>query len=300
MTLRVLVTGGNGFLGSYVTRELLRCGHSVTACIRTDSDLSRLYELTKDVNQGLQIVQYDGIDFSVGYDALVHMATNYGRDNSAAHEIINTNISMPARLVESCLLHGIGTFVNTDTYYAAAGPGHNMASYILSKQHFGHWARLIAGNGLKVVNLRMEHLYGPMDAQNKFCTAIVRDCLSNKPRIPLTDGDQLRDFIYVEDAASAYANILDKAWNLPSGWSEIGVGCGRAIPLREFVTLAHTLTGSRSILGFGDLAKMNGEILLSEADNSFLLSNGWRCKMSLRDGLMAIIDYLRSEAGDLS
>jgi nucleoside-diphosphate-sugar epimerase len=238
------------------------------------------------------LVPYDEINLGAGYDAVVHMATAYGRNKENASDIMTANLLMPAKLLEQCLNHGVGIFINADTYYAAAGVGHNMAAYVLSKQHFNKWAKLIANANLKLVNMRIEHLYGPMDARNKFCTAIVQDCLMGKPRISLTEGDQLRDFIYVEDAASAYATVLDNIMDLPAGWSEVGVGCGHAIPLREFVILAHALTGSQSVLGFGDLAKANGEIPVSKADNTFLCARGWSCKTQLADGIRAVIKDL--------
>lgn len=291
--MRVLITGGNGFLGAHVCRRLLADGHSVTVCVRATSNLDRLARLTGETRQRPVITRYDDLDLSAGYDAVIHMATAYGRGSEIPSELIAANILMPAGILERCLDNGIGLFVNTDSYYAAAGPGHPMAGYILSKRHFLEWARAIAGTRLKLVNMRMEHLYGPLDSPDKFCTAIVRDCLANKPRIALTAGDQLRDFIYVEDAASAYATLLDHAGDCKHGWNEIGVGSGHTVPLREFVTRAHALTGSQSALGFGDLAKANGEAPASKADNAFLTARGWRCATSLDEGIRAVAEDVR-------
>jgi nucleoside-diphosphate-sugar epimerase len=295
--MRVLVTGGTGFLGAHVCRQLLEKGHSVTLCVRETSHLDRLTRLTGGRPQQPVITRYDDLVPSAGYDAVIHMATAYGRGGDAASELIASNIQMPVRMLEQCLKNGVGLFVNTDSYYSASGPNHPMTGYILSKRHFVEWARAIAGTRLKLVNMRIEHLYGPMDAPGKFCTAIVRDCLANKPRIALTAGDQLRDFIFVEDAAAAYATLLEHAVDCVPGWNEIGVGCGHAVPLREFVTKAHALTGSQSTLGFGDLAKAGGEIAASKADNSFLTARGWRCVTSLDEGIRALVEDAQQETG---
>lgn len=295
--MRILVTGGTGFLGAHVCRQLLEHGHSVTICVRETSNLDRLERLTGAARKRPILCRYDDLDLAAGYDAVIHMATAYGRGGDVPSKLIASNILMPVRMLEQCLKNGVGLFVNTDSYYAAAGPDHPMAGYILSKRHFTEWGRAIAGSRLRLVNMRIEHLYGAMDAPGKFCTAIVRDCLMNKPRIALTAGDQLRDFIYVEDAALAYTTLLDHADDCRLGWNEIGVGCGHTVPLREFVTKAHALTGSQSVLGFGDLAKAGGEIAASKADNSFLATRGWRCATRLEDGIRAVAEDMRQRIG---
>ncbi len=293
--MRILLTGGTGFLGAHVCQELLKHGHTVTVCVREGSNLKRLERLTDGMLLKPAFIRYEDLNFGSGYEAVIHMATAYGRDCQAPSEVISSNILMPAQLLEQCLTNDVELFINTDSYYATAGFEHPLAGYILSKKYFNEWARCIAGTRLKLVNMRIEHLYGPMDASGKFCTFIVRECLLNKPSIALTECDQLRDFIYVKDAASAYAAMLDHAGDCAFGWNEIGVGSGYAIQLREFVTRAHALTGSHSDLGFGVLAKPGGEIAASQADNSFLIARGWRCTTSLEDGIKYLIQDQRQE-----
>ncbi len=290
--MHVLLTGGNGFLGAHVCQQLMNRGHVVSVAIRKGSNLERLELLIGRNQRGPTLIRYEDLDMAVGYDAVIHMATNYGRGELERSSLIAANILMPSKLLEKCLENKIGLFINTDSYYTAAGLDHPMAGYILTKRHFVEWARVIVGSRLKFVNMRLEHLYGPMDSSSKFCTAIVRDCLMNKPRIALTAGDQLRDFIHIKDAASAYVTLLDHVDDCGYGWTEIGVGSGEAISLKEFVVRVHALIGSRSVLGFGDLAKVSGEIPCSKADIAFLASKGWRCSIDLEEGIKTLIEQV--------
>jgi CDP-paratose synthetase len=293
--MRILLTGGTGFLGAHVCQQLLKHGHTVTVCVREGSSHERLERLTDGMLPKPAFIRYEDLNFGSDYEAVIHMATTYGRGSKASSEIIQSNVLMPAQLLEQCLENDVKLFINTDSYYTAAGLEHPLAGYILSKRHFNEWARNIAGTRLKLVNMRIEHLYGPMDASDKFCTFIVRECLLDKQNIALTECDQLRDFIYVEDAASAYVALLDHVGDCAFGWNEIGVGNGYAIQLREFVTRAHSLARSRSDLRFGDISKPRGEIAASKADNSFLIARGWRCATSLEDGIRYLIEDQRKE-----
>jgi CDP-paratose synthetase len=297
--MRILLTGGTGFLGAYVCQKLLENGHLVTVCYREGSKLDRLEALTRSLRNKPNLVAYELVDLSAGYDAVIHTATEYGRGSASFSKVIEANIAMPVRLLEKCDVHGIGIFLNVDSYYFAAGINHPLSSYILSKRHFIDWAKAIAQTRIKAVNMRIEHLYGPMDSASKFCTSIVRDCIQGKERISLTHGNQLRDFIYVEDAARAFSTVIEHLRDFEVGWSTIGVGSGRTIPLKEFVLEVHRLTNSKSELGFGDLAQASGEITESKADTAFLSDKGWQCRTSLQEGIMEVIKDVRRQTSSM-
>ena len=60
------------------------------------------------------------------------------------------------------------------------------------------------------INMRLEHFYGPGDADSKFTAHVMNSCLRNVPELKLTLGEQRRDFFYIEDVVSAYLIILEK------------------------------------------------------------------------------------------
>lgn len=105
----------------------------------------------------------------------------------------------------------------------------------------------------------------------------------------MTPGDQLRDFIYVEDVANAYTTLLAQADRLPFGFVEYEVGTGIATSIKEFSKMARRIIQSRSQLIFGALPQRPHEIMMSIASTGPLNSYGWRASTSIGDGLSKTI-----------
>lgn len=291
--MKILLTGGTGFLGSNVCQELLAVGHSVDVALREASDIKRLQNLVSSDDKNLRLIKYTQLDLAAGYDTVIHMATAYGRGKHLLSDVIEANVLMPLRLLEESVKNGVRAFINTDTYYTTPHADHPLQSYIRSKKDFFEWACIAADKRVRFINMRLEHLYGPLDSNEKFCTSIVNDMLKNKERISLTECDQLRDFIYVKDAAKAYATVLCYLDDCERGCTEVGVGSGVAVPLKEYVTSAHEITGSNSKLGFGDLKKSSAEINLSCANNTFLIERGWSSEVDLKSGIKEIVQEMQ-------
>ncbi len=167
-----------------------------------------------------------------------------------------------------------------------------MKDYIKSKKHFKEWGeRLAIQNEIQFTNMRLFHLYGPMDNIEKFTNSVIDRLLENKT-IDLTQGTQLRDFIYVEDAVRAFINVIE---NKPEEEvSNFDVGTGKNIMIRDFVQEAHNLIGSKSKLNFGAIPMHENEPNFPAAHIEELLEIGWNPRMSLRDGLTKIVNSKRS------
>lgn len=293
--MRILITGASGFLGQHVCSALLQKGHTLTVALRTEILPEPLRPLQARYPLSLHMVLYGQHLDLEGQDGIIHMATQYGRSTcSRTSDIIASNVLLPVRLLEDAIAQGLQFFINTDTYYAKAGPGHLLQNYIRSKTHFREWADVMAGTRIRLIHMRLEHLYGPGDAMEKFCTALTRNCLNHLPRIALTSGQQMRDFLFVEDAAQAYACLLKGLPELARGCHSVEVGTGQAIALRDFCRELHAATGSTSVLGFGDIALAQGEIGFSVARPGLLQTLGWHSTTCLQDGIAALIADVRS------
>lgn len=286
--MKVLVTGATGYLGSNLVRRLLADGHEIAAFKRRGSSLTRVLDVVSDMDW----YYVDEPDLSVpfkrhaGFDAVVHMATCYGRNGESSATIFDANAAFPARLLDAATSFNTATFFNTDTILS---PCLNL--YALSKKQFSDWGKMvISSRDTRFVNIRLEHIYGPLDDPTKFTTNIIRQCLKNVSTIALTPGEQLRDFIYIDDTVDAYSRLLDKQSFLPAGYVEIGLGSGVAITIREFVELVQTLCNSNSHLNFTALPYREHEIMQSAADISLLLRLGWEPHNTLETGLEKTIE----------
>lgn len=291
--LVVLLTGATGFLGSQLCRSLLEAGHSVAATCRHGSDFSRLGALADKV-RWYRVPEELEAPFSAGKppDAIVHCAALYGRRGESPVQLIEANILLPVRLHHLACRHGVPRFLNTDT---VLDPSLNL--YALGKHHAAQW--LMRGVGpTRVLNLKVQHFYGPGDDATKFVTGLITRCLANVPEIALTDGLQQRDFIYVTDVVGAMLTLL----NAPVGGSEpkggfatYEIGSGSPVRVRDLAELIHRLTRSRSRLNFGAVPYRPGEPMLTCADTSALQTLGWRPQVQLPAGLARTIEAERAK-----
>jgi len=295
--MKVLLTGATGFLGSNLLRQLCVDGHEVAALKRSSSSLDRVREFGCDAAW----YNVDEIDLELPFqrhghfDAVIHTSTCYGRNNEPPSLILESNTTFPLCLLEKAAFFNTETFFNTDTYFNIETIRSSyLNKYALTKKHFTEWGRVVAASGaIRFANIRLEHMYGAGDDSAKFTTHIIRQCLQNVSEIPLTAGEQQRDFIYIEDVVAAFMLLLKKQAALQAGFLEVGVGSGCAVAIRTFAELVHSLSHSSSHLGFGALPYRSYEIMTSAADISILLSLGWRPRFSLEEGLKKVVEEER-------
>lgn len=273
----ILLTGGNGFLGSFILKELLKNGFRPILLLRPESDTWRIKEEVLKCNVFILTGADREIEKLFGeyeIDAVIHTATNYGRNNSLT-ELLKTNLIFPISILEEGIKRNLKLFINTDSFFAKNEFNQTyLKDYTNSKRMF---ERLLIdiSTEIKIVNLRLEHVYGENDAEEKFFTSILKKILTNVPEIALTSGEQERDFIYAEDVASAYILAINNL-ELLKKYQEFEVGSGEPVTLRKFVEKLALHSGSESFLKFGELPSRPGDIPSSSANITALLSIGWQ------------------------
>ncbi len=282
----ILIAGATGFLGSTVARRSLARGHRVLALVRDPLSPGRL----ADVKDAVEWFGWtDGIDAAFAAprtpDAVVYAAASFARGVEPPSSVCEANTLLPLRVLERSLHASVPLFLNADTAL------HNVLNpYSLSKHQFAEWGRLLAADrGLRFVNVRLEHLYGPGDDESKFPAFVVASLLRNEPELRLTQGEQQRDFVFIDDVGDAYDVLLDADARLASGYHEISVGSGRPVRVRDFVETVRDMTGSTTVLRFGALPYRPHEVMRSAAELDAIHALGWTPRTSLDDGLKATI-----------
>jgi CDP-paratose synthetase len=283
MISHVLITGGTGYLGSHIIKELLSQGHVVSVLIRTDSSLSRL-EL---FNEKLNFVNVDNVEAFFQkdkIDGIIHVATNYGRKGEKVAEIISSNLSFPVKLFELAIQNKVGFFINTDTSLPR-----NLNAYSLSKAQFRDWLKMVP-NELKIINVIPEYFYGSNDDDTKFITGMLHKLKGNVEYIDLSEGIQKRDFIYIEDAVSAFICLIENLDKFER-YVDIPLGSATTISLRSLVELIKKMANNtQTRLNFGKIPIREGDVMESKADISYLLSLGWKPTISIEEGISKIIE----------
>ena len=279
MKKTILLTGGTGYLGSYLSKALVTKGYDLIILKRKSSSLLRISSIIPKIT----LYSIENLDYSILFnthrkiDAVIHTATCYGRHGEKPAEIFEANTAFPLRLMDAANTAGVETFINTDTTL-----NKKINLYSLSKSHFLEWGkRFCKLNKMFFVNMRLEHFYGPEDSDTKFTMHVMNSCLRNVPELKLTLGEQMRDFIYIDDVVSAYMIILEKIKGFSKNFNDFDVGSGKAVAIREFVEKIHQITKSQTNLAFGSIPYRPGEIMCSNANIKPLLELGWLCKTGL-------------------
>jgi len=287
MSKRILLTGATGYLGSHLAAALLDAGHSIVAFKRRTSSLLRIEPiLTKITLLNVEEFYLHKQLKNYGkFDVVIHTATSYGRKNESFIQLADANLNFPLRLLDAAAAAEVPLFLNTDTSL-----GKFVNAYSLSKTQFAEWGRFFAEQKkIHFLNLKLEHFYGPDDEDTKFTTHVINSCMMNESELKLTLGEQKRDFIYIDDVVAAYLLLLEKQEALSDWYSDVGVGSGRAVTIRQFVELVKQITKSTTCLQFGALPCRAGEVMFSQADTSVLEKLGWRCRHTLEQGLKLAI-----------
>lgn len=291
-----MITGGAGFLGSYVTPLFLEHGYDVVLLVRRNSSLDRLDKFVG--HKKLQVLFYeDGIEkcFEKPVDCVIHLATCFGRDKDSVADVVSTNLLLPVILLERAARSDCRGFINADTFFnTKLGLTLKEKSYMVTKKALLDLSKsILVGSRLKFINMRIEQMYGPMDNDKKFVPTIIKELLSTKSSLNLTKGEQKRDFIFVGDAARAFVQTV-KNFDKLGAWEEFGVGTGKTISIKKSVSYLKKLTGSDIELRWGALPYRRNEIMISKANLKNNKKIGWKAATSWEEGLRITVESFRN------
>ncbi len=285
----ILLTGGTGFLGSNLLRQLVG-NYKVILATRTSSNAWRINSfLDKVCLVDINKTSLEGVFNKEKIDIIIHCATNYGRKESDPLAILEANLILPLKLLQLGSRSEVSCFINTDTVLDK-----RVNYYSLSKSQFKEWLKAYSDQ-MACVNVALEHFYGPNDNESKFVTFIIRSILNKVEKIDLTEGKQKRDFIFIDDVVDAFMRIITHGATLSKGYFNYEIGTDCNVSIRKFVTLAKELAGNKeTILNFNVLPYRENEVMESAVDITEIKKLGWQSKFSLEKGLKETIKHERA------
>lgn len=288
---KILITGATGFLGSHLLSALIKKGYDIIILKRSFSDTWRI----KNVISQVKSYDIDKIDMKKIFDeneigGIIHLATDYGRkNNNDIIQMSKANIELPAQLLDSCTKYGIKFFINTHTF-----ANNKYSLYSATKSAFTEIARYFAANyQVKFINMRLEYMYGEKDDYSKFVPFAIKSILEGK-EIRTTKGEQRRDFIYVQDVVDAYLKVLNNLEKFNNEFTEVEIGTGNSISLRDFVSEIEEEVNKKANIKWGIIPYGKNEIFDPKADISKAKQYlGWFPKYNISNGLKKTIDWYK-------
>ncbi|MEZ8079762.1 NAD-dependent epimerase/dehydratase family protein [Enterovibrio norvegicus] len=287
----VVLTGASGFIGTHLKNELLSRDYEVIAISRNPLKYS-------SINGNVKWVSWSCIDAALSQSktpcAIIHLSTNYGRNNSIYSEVEEVNIKQPKYVFELAEKYGIPLFINTDSFFCKEKFNYKyMESYISSKKIFREIGENLSVNGsVSFVNMQLEHVYGEGDGHDKFISFITRSLTGKLEKIECTTCEHKRDFIYIEDVVSAYMTILEKFNNVEMKiCAKYEVGTGKSYMLKEMIELIkENVKDFDGEIIYGAIPLRNDEIMDSTANNEELKKLGWKPKYELETGVKIMLE----------
>jgi GDP-L-fucose synthase len=300
--MRVLVTGGAGFLGSHVVERLRDRGDEVVVARQADYDLTRFGDAER-------------LYADAKPELVFHLAAEVGgiganRANPGRYWY--ANLIMGAHVLELARLNGVAKLVVAGTVCAYPKftpvpfredelwngyPEETNAPYGVAKKSVLVGAQSYREQyGLNAVFLLPANLYGPRDnfdlETSHVIPALVRKMIEGSDGVVLWgDGSPTREFLYVEDAADAFVLAADRY----DGSEPVNLGTGVEISIRELAETIAELTGFTGEIVW-DRSMPNGQprrsLDATKAEELF----GFRARTMLREGLARTISWFRDRS----
>jgi len=205
--MKTIVIGGSGFLGSHVADALTQAGHET---VIFDINESPYLQKGQEMMVG-NILDRKAVEKAVaGCDVVYNFAgmADIQEAYNKPVETIESNVLGNTIILEACRLNEVKRFIFASTVYVYSGAG---AFYRSSKQA----CELITENyhevfGLPYTILRYSSLYGSRAGEGNWVYRILKQAITDGKITRYGNGEEIREYIHVEDAARCSTMILDK------------------------------------------------------------------------------------------
>ncbi len=298
--MRVVVTGGAGFLGSHLVERLERDGHDVVVArqaeydLTTSDDAAQLFEDAKP-------------------ELVFHLAAEVGgiganRANPGRYWY--ANLAMGVNVLEQARLHETEKLVIAGTVCAYPKfapvpfreeglwdgyPEETNAPYGVAKKAVLVGAQAYREQyGLNTVFLLPTNLYGPRDnfdlETSHVIPALIRKMVDAEDEVVLWgDGSPTREFLYVDDCVDGFVLAAERY----DGAEPANLGAGKEISIRELAELIAEVTGYEGSITW-DTSKPNGQPRRSVDASRARALFGFEASTELRDGIERTVAWYRS------
>jgi UDP-glucose 4-epimerase len=307
--LRILVTGGAGFIGSHLVERLVKDGHDVLVMDDLSTgDLNNLREII-DVTNPQHFCQEDIREYYAcheavrGREVVFHLAAlgSVPRSIENPFETNEVNVRGTLNMLEAAREVRVERFINfsSSSVYGDAPPGMKVESqrlqplspYGVSKLAAESYCRVFTELGmLSTVTLRPFNVFGPRQHPGGPYAAVIprfiQACLEERPMVVFGDGHQTRDFTYV-------SNVVD-ACLLASGANsgEFNVGCGDSISVERLAGLIGRACGVESQIEHAPARK--GDVEHSEAWIGLARNVlGYVPKVNVAEGIIKTVEWFK-------
>lgn len=307
--MKVLVTGGAGFIGSHVVDRLVEEGHNVVVVDNLSSgkrkNINRAASLYKlDIQSG----RLERVFRNERPNVVLHLAAQISVRRSVEDPVFDAQVNVlgTMNVLQQAVRHGTRKVVfsssggaiygEQETYPAPESHTTNpLSPYGISKlcsEHYLSYFQRISG--IQVVSLRYANVYGPRqdpEGEAGVVAIFIQKMLNNEQPIINGNGRQTRDFIFVDDVAEANLAAMGQ-----DSHGVYNVGTGAETSVNELFRMLAEITGSTCKEVHGPAKP--GEQMRSVIDPAKIRQElSWDPKVELTDGLKKTVAFFREKMG---
>ncbi len=307
--MKILVTGGAGFIGSHVVDAYVSAGHEVAVIDNLSSGQSGHVNPAAQMNR-LDIRDQEGVAATIASfkpEIVNHHAAQSEVPKSVADPMYDASVNIVGGLniLKASVDHGVKKLIFSSTGGALYGepdvvpadedhPVRPLSPYGTSKysfeQYLGTFMRTF---GLEYTVLRYANIYGPrqdfMAEEGRVIAIFASRMLAGKAVTIDGDGEQSRDMLHVADVATANIHALDRG-----AGGVYHVSTGIPVTINDLFRKLALLTDYKLAPNYGPARK--GDVYRIALDNSRARRDlGWEPRMQLEEGLSLTVDYFREK-----
>ncbi len=305
--MKILVTGGAGFIGSHIVDAYLAEGHEV--CVVDDLSAGFLKNVPANVRfhkMDIRDAKLEEVFESEKPEVVNHQAARANVRESFEKPLLYTEVNVvgSVNVLECCRKYRVRKVIYASTGGAVYGepqflpvteahPINPLDIYGACKHHVEHFLRIYKSQfGIDFTILRYPNVYGPRQdpyGEAGVVAIFIGQMLKGIQPTINGKGDQERDFVYVGDIARGSVLALNRA-----GGEIVNMGSGQPTSVNTAFETLRGLTGFPGPAAYGPAKK--GEVF-----RIFLKSDraeeklGWRPEVGMSDGLRQTVGYFRSE-----
>lgn len=301
--MKILITGATGFIGSHLARLLVTQGLEVHIIIREKSNTWRIEDILPSLH-----IMYGDLELEsekiedylqdIKPELCIHLAwyAEPGKYLNAQENLnsLQASIKLLSQLAKvGCKRFiGVGTCFEYDLslgYLSESSATKPLTLYAATKVALSTILKEFSFvSEIEIAWTRLFYQYGPMEDQRRLVAGTIASLMRDE-LMKTTKGEQVRDFLYIEDVASAIWSVARS--NLTG---IVNIGSGQPVTVKEIVIQLGHLLGKSHLINLGALPYRSNESMFICANNYLLKENtDWIQKYNLQIGLEHTVKWYK-------
>ena len=312
--MKVCILGGTGYLGTKIISEYVKGDNYVVCVCRKDSKSRKEFINNNKVEYVISdyLILRD-LFSNTKFDCIINASCTYMK-GARIDDVVESNLIFPMRVLSLAVEKHYGVNSEFNDYYRikindgsnisqvkkgianekqlrfisiGTGLPDNFNLYTYTKKQFNKMGHFFSKEyGLEFINLELENYYGEFEPKNRFLPSVIEKMKKNED-IPLTQGEQLRDFVYINDVINAIMLIATKK-DVPP-YMDVPLGSGDAPSIKELIIYIKEIMKSKSDLQFGKVPLRPNEPS-SFANLAMFKMLGGKIEYNWKDGIKQMLE----------